>query len=131
MQWTTRDGRQIEVAEMTDSHLVNTINMLEHAGIRSTIAYLRGPEPQGEHALDAYTAELDNNSRVFRLAGLIPIYEEMRREALSRSSVKKASHCGKYPACDLHASYYAPEMCTNTCNCSCMQCKKTRLKGDD
>ena len=32
--WTTRDGRQLPVEEMSDRHLINTIRMLERVAVR-------------------------------------------------------------------------------------------------
>jgi hypothetical protein len=56
--WTTRDGTQIPVSEMTDSHLANAIAYLERTA-DARLAYetanlLSGPTPTGAMAQDAY-----------------------------------------------------------------------------
>ncbi len=33
LTWTTQDGKELLLTEMTDSHLQNTINMLERKGL--------------------------------------------------------------------------------------------------
>jgi hypothetical protein len=81
--WTTRDGRRVLVMDMSDEHLMNTIRMLErnYAGILQT--YLRGPEPHGEMAQDAFESELMHLTNEGP-ASIAPIYDRMCEEADQR-----------------------------------------------
>jgi len=60
--WTTKDGREIPIKDMSDRHLVNTLNMLNNKGFishKTMMSYLSGSEPQGEMAQLAYEQECD------------------------------------------------------------------------
>lgn len=50
--WTTREGQEIRICDMADSHLLNAIRLLEEAGERGPEDF--GPEPQGEMAAEAW-----------------------------------------------------------------------------
>lgn len=89
--WTTKDGREIPIKEMTDGHLLNAIAYLRRkAGIvkaRELAVYLCGPEPRGDGAMDAFDAEFqdaEEKSAEDHLAGAIPAYSEMITEAERR-----------------------------------------------
>ncbi len=63
--WKCRDGKLINVSDMTDQHVSNTLAMLRRQGFigRNTLeAYLAYPPPQGDMASYYYEQELD---RVF------------------------------------------------------------------
>jgi len=61
--WTTKDGRNIPIQDMTDQHLVNTLLYLR----RTSVLHLAGllalmmttPGPQGEAAQDCFDREFD------------------------------------------------------------------------
>ena len=60
-KWKTRDGREVDVADMADDHLVNTLRMLRRNGFVSTSTlnfYLFGPSPEGDGAQLAFDREL-------------------------------------------------------------------------
>lgn len=89
-EWTTNDGRKISVKDMEDSHLLNTIRMLQR-GARAlqsretAICFILG-EPQGEMAQDAYHAGMDE------LMNMEPLeYLETREDysALTKEAKKR------------------------------------------
>jgi hypothetical protein len=59
-QWVTKTGRVINIADMTDSHLANTISMLRQKGFisNSELEMYLYSEPNGEMAQELYFAEL-------------------------------------------------------------------------
>ena len=75
MKWTCKDGRVMEMSEMSTSHLKNTIAMLgrkgwvTHAEFTQAWVYAYSPW-SGEMAADAVQAELDNMIPSRRLEAL-------------------------------------------------------------
>jgi hypothetical protein len=59
-QWVTKTGEVINIADMTDSHLANTISMLRRKGFisNSELEMYLYSEPNGEMAQELYFAEL-------------------------------------------------------------------------
>jgi len=95
-KWTCKDGRKIRICDMTDSHLANTIAMLERAAPAArqqalNVMYFASSCLQGEMA--SYYAEQDidrlEQSTVEEfLSGLFPVYADLvierdRREIIS------------------------------------------------
>jgi hypothetical protein len=61
-RWTCKDGHEIEVADMTDKHLLNAYKMLKNKGAVSpkTLAYyLTCKMPNGEMAKIAFDEEFN------------------------------------------------------------------------
>ena len=60
--WTTRDGQQIPLTEMSNSHLTNAIAYLERTAEErrdaQVWALIDGPRPQGELAQEAFANEI-------------------------------------------------------------------------
>ena len=61
--WKTREGVEIRIEDMTDSHLANAIAMIERATparARHLVAtvYMRGPGPSGDMAQMAFDEEV-------------------------------------------------------------------------
>lgn len=92
IKWRTRDGREISVREMTDSHLTNTVNMLERNAPRAQFAegldaiaassVLQGDMAQFYAEQDiARQAELTPEEWLCERA---PVYVAMRREMAQR-----------------------------------------------
>lgn len=55
--WTTREGDVIQISDMTDSHLINTLRMMDRKGFvpaTEVIEYLSGSRPNGDAAMDAW-----------------------------------------------------------------------------
>ena len=61
--WTTRDGAKIRIKDMEDSHLINTIKMLQRGAElrRSKVvaSFLCGPEPSGDIASFQFDRDFD------------------------------------------------------------------------
>lgn len=62
MKWKTRDGRELEVSEMSTTHIFNSLQLLRRSGYvgSSTVAFYNScPLPLGEMAQVAFDAEYD------------------------------------------------------------------------
>lgn len=87
--WKTQDGTKVRIKDMTDSHLLNTINMLEKYG-RLKYNHLCNefwsiPEPQGEQAQICWeNAERDLYENCDGLDYVPDIYWDMKFEAERR-----------------------------------------------
>jgi hypothetical protein len=56
--WTTKRGVQMRISAMQDSHLCNTLRILERKAFLNTTAIWSMDPPQGEYAQLAYEEEL-------------------------------------------------------------------------
>lgn len=79
--WRTKDGTRIDMREMEDGHLVNTIRWIERneEAIRLGMLLRLGPGPSGDHASEAF----DNVVRELaeeELEYLMPSYGYLLRE---------------------------------------------------
>jgi hypothetical protein len=85
--WKTKDGTVIHIRDMTDSHLDNTIRMLElHANhLKREIPY---PSFNGEMAQYYAESEYDRLTRV-EPATIVPILNDMNDEKERRMQCRK------------------------------------------
>lgn len=63
MQWTTKDGRKLNVNDMSTQHIKNSLAMLKrkgHVSAKTLLFYLNCPEPGGDGAQMAFEEELDS-----------------------------------------------------------------------
>ena len=59
--WTMRDGTKILIRDMTDSHLINALRMMNRKGFvpaQEVVDYLCGGRPNGDAAMDAWNEGL-------------------------------------------------------------------------
>lgn len=86
-QWTTRDGRVIDVKDMETSHVQRALAMLKRKGCvgpSTVLAYLSGPRPQGEFAQDAFNEEIDEIA-TRRIHPFVDIFEaELERRGVKQ-----------------------------------------------
>lgn len=86
--WTTKDGREISVSDMGDSHLINTIAMLQRNAeverIQTSVFYATCVGPQGEMAQDCFDHECDDVWDSTFENYVPPIYSKMIEEATKR-----------------------------------------------
>lgn len=85
MYWTMRDGRQIEISKMTDSHLLNTLAMLNAQESKVLNMVIGGYQPQGEMAQDFYNMEIDNLGEMpygLNNPSYGPLFAEAKRRGL-------------------------------------------------
>lgn len=137
--WTTRDGRRLTAAEMTDEHLVNLMRYLQKPafleGIRISIVlpYLDDPGPTGEYAQLAYEQEIDHLIDVAAGSDDYTIFRRyVRPTVLWRSLVSEADKrglphkllfrrpgkcrvcgCTDYRACLGGCFWVEPDLCSN------------------
>lgn len=88
-KWCTRDGREIEVADMDTNHLRNTIALIERTAQRRfpdelAAAYRFESMLQGEMAIDCMDREIHTMEEEGWRSILPPIYDEMVDELESR-----------------------------------------------
>ena len=81
--WTTKDGKVIPIKDMTDSHLLNSMRMLErqHLHITSTAMF---PQLNGDIAQDmAEQAWFEAQDSA--VDEIFPIYGDLWEEAFNRN----------------------------------------------
>ena len=91
--WTTKEGRNIKIRDMSDQHLINTINMLrrfaKHVESEAlSAAYSLEATLTGEMALDAIDSEirrLENDE--IDPGELNPKYNYLVKEATKRNII--------------------------------------------
>lgn len=82
--WTTKDGTKIRIKDMTDSHLLTTIKMLERK--HSTVileAYCFAGSLNGEMAQYAMEGEIDRLEEG-DASEWCPVYDDLLDEAMRR-----------------------------------------------
>ena len=89
-RWKQKDGTTIRICDMTDSHLANTIAMLERSAQRHDMAFAMAPNPfRGDIAFDmmesAQDAILEGDDET-NPADLYPIYDKLCAERERRIS---------------------------------------------
>lgn len=85
--WTTKEGVEVEVSKMSDSHILNSYKMLkrkrkEYIGLKTLEFYLNCTPPIGEMAKDAFEEELN---RILESPGteFIDLFEdELKRRGI-------------------------------------------------
>jgi len=88
--WTTEEGKEIEITNMTENHLENTINMLERWAERKRLsvvsAYLSTPGPNNPNtiAYDCWENKVNNAVNSTYEDYLPEIYWKMREELEGR-----------------------------------------------
>jgi len=84
-QWKMKTGEVINISDMADSHLANTIAMLRHKGFISVsdLSMYLWSEPNGEMAQELYFAEL---SRIKTHPALDALEAEQRRRKTTMKS---------------------------------------------
>ena len=80
--WITKEGQVLEIRDMTDTHRLNLMRMLERNARRYadavTLSMALGPQPSGDMACDAFESELfaiDRDPLGFIRS--TPLYEEL------------------------------------------------------
>lgn len=92
--WTCKDGRKIRIRDMEDSHLLNTIRMLQRAHHRQELECIAASSmARGEMA----QWSLENEASAMAEAGpsrSYPIYDDLVEEAIRRSLIKPEEEAG-------------------------------------
>ena len=97
--WTLKDGTEIKVEDMATDHIENARAFLVKRGwasARDMAFMLFGPQPQGDHALDAWGSEFDDMCKQ-KITPYIDFFDD---ELKRRASMKECPICitGK-PGC--------------------------------
>lgn len=61
-KWRTKDGKRIDVCDMSTEHIRAALAMLErknYIGVRELAAELNAPPPRGEYAFEAFLHDVD------------------------------------------------------------------------
>ena len=87
-KWTMKDGRKINIKDMDDNHLINSINLLirqaERKRMAATAFFLTCTPPTGDMAMDCFDQEFENVTNSPYYGYLPPIYGDMETEAMKR-----------------------------------------------
>lgn len=86
--WTTRDGTKVRIKDMTNSHLVNTINLLRRVANKeaSTLTF---PMFSGEEAQRCAENDYDMIMEDPTVLLLDTLYEDLVEEAFRRKLEKE------------------------------------------
>lgn len=77
--WTTREGVKMALRDMETSHIVNCMKHLKRRKLAVELEYLSIPEPNGEHAQDAFNSEIDSFASA-DVREVFPIYIKFEEE---------------------------------------------------
>ena len=92
-KWKTKDGCVVSVKDMGDSHLLNTVKMLQRCAMRKKLAteifYVSCVPPTADGALDCFNHEFDDALDSTWIDYTPPIYESMVKEIEKRKLVLK------------------------------------------
>jgi len=91
--WTTKDGREIKISDMTDEHLSNTISMIERmARIKENNMISLGYQMLNLLNGDMATYCMESELRTLEIEGIDPndihpLYDSLVREKCQREHV--------------------------------------------
>lgn len=89
--WTTKSGDRIRICDMSDSHVMNTIRLLQRKAAACKAAddawYATCVPPNGEGASDAFDHECEEAWSSPATAGLPLVYESLIADAMRRGLI--------------------------------------------
>jgi hypothetical protein len=90
-KWTQKDGTKIRICDMSNQHLLNTIDFLERYSIKRMnyehAKFLSYPEPSGEMAMDAYDQGLEQMAQESAEDYMPQIYWDLQNEKERRGLI--------------------------------------------
>ena len=93
--WTTKDGRDVRLCDMTDSHIVNLAWFLRRTAqerLREEVRFMMNvPEPTGDIASMTFNQEFDTLMEASWEDYVHPIFDKVLLEMCRRGFNKQAS----------------------------------------
>lgn len=91
--WTTKEGRSIPIADLSDQHLLNILKMLRRSAVyraaKETVSLINCARPHGDAANDAFNAELERACGNSWNAFVGEEFDSIRSEGSRRFSIQE------------------------------------------